>query len=159
MNRSLLLLAALLAGPIAALRAQLSISVNGQTTTIPAAELASLPHQEVTAFDAHEKKSHAYSGVPARVLLEKAGVVFGEPLRGKRLREVVVAQTRDHYSIVYALAEFDPDFNPRTILVVDRQDGQPLPESQAPYRLLIPGDKRPARWARMLTGFEVRPIE
>lgn len=159
MNRSLLLIAALLACPLAALRAQFLITVNGETTTIPAAEFASLPHQEITAFDAHEKKSHAYAGVPAQILLEKAGVVFGEPLRGKRLREVVIAQTRDHYSIVYALAEFDPAFNPRTILVVDRQDGQPLLESQAPYRLLIPGDKRPARWARMLTGFAVRSIE
>lgn len=140
-------------------RAQFTVTVNGQTTTIAAAELAAMPHHDVTAYDAHEKRQHVYSGVPAQALLEKAGIAFGEALRGKRLRQVVVAQTRDRYSIVYALAEFDPAFNPRTILVVDRQDGQPLPEQQAPYRLLIPGDKRPARWARMLTGFEVKSVD
>lgn len=159
MKRLLMLASALLLAPLAPLRAQFSITVNGRTTTIPAAEFAALPHQDVSAFDAHEKQEHTYSGVPAQELLEKAGVVFGEALRGKGLRQVVIARTRDHYAIVYALAEFDPAFNPRTILVVDRQDGQPLPEHQAPYRLLIPGDKRPARWARMLTGFEVKSVE
>lgn len=150
--------AALLAAP-SALRAQFSITVNGQTTTIPAAEFSTLPHETVTAFDAHDHQNHQYSGVAADALLSQAGVTLGESLRGKRLRQVVIAHTSDNYDIVYALAEFDPAFNPRTILVVDRQDGQPLNPTSAPYRLVIPGDKRPARWARMVTGFEIKAVE
>jgi hypothetical protein len=155
------------AGPILALltvlglraaEPALTISYDGQSTAFAAADLALLPHQDVTAFDAHEKQNHLYSGVPARDLLAKAGLPFGEKLRGKFLRLAVIAHTRDNYDIVYALAEFDDAFNNRTILLVDRQDGQPLPDGQGPVRLFIPGDKRPARWARMVTSLEVVPV-
>lgn len=137
----------------------LMISLGGKTTVIESADLAALAHQDVTAFDFHEKKDHVYSGVPVRDLLAKAGVEFGEKLRGRALRQIVIVHCRDHYDIVFALAEFDDAFNTRTILLVDRQDGQPLPEGQGPVRLVVPGDKRPARWARMVTSLEVVPVD
>jgi DMSO/TMAO reductase YedYZ molybdopterin-dependent catalytic subunit len=127
-------------------------------TAFAGAELSMLPHQDVTAFDFHEKQNHVYSGVPVRDLLAKAGVQFGEKLRGKNLRLVVVVHCRDHYDIVFALAEFDDAFNSRTILLVDRQDGQPLPDALGPVRLVVPEDKRPARWARGVTSLEVIPV-
>jgi hypothetical protein len=86
-------------------------------------------------------------------------VEFGEKLRGKGLRQVVIAHCRDHYDIVFALAEFDDAFNSRIILLVDRQDGLPLPLGQGPVRLVVPGDKRPARWARMVTSLEVVSVD
>ena len=134
---------------------RLTISYAGKTTAFAAAEISQLPHEDVKAFDAHEKQDHVYSGVPVRDLLAKAGVVFGEKLRGKALRQVVLVHCRDHYDIVFALAEFDAAFNNRTILLVDRQDGQPLPDALGPVRLVVPGDKRPARWARMVVSLEV----
>jgi hypothetical protein len=133
----------------------LQISYAGKTTAFAAADLSALPHQDVTAFDFHEQKNHLYSGVPVRNLLAKAGVLFGEKLRGKSLRLIVIAHCSDHYDIAYTLAEFDDAFNPRTILLVDSQDGKPLPEGQGPLRFVVPGDKRPARWARMVTSLEV----
>ena len=136
----------------------LTIVIDGKTTAYSGADLSLLPHQDVTAFDFHEKKSHVYSGVPVQDLLAKSGVQFGEKLRGKGLRLVVIAHCRDNYDIVFALAEFEDAFNSRTILVVDRQDGQPLPDALGPLRLVVPGDKRPARWARMLTSLEVVPV-
>ena len=63
--------------------------------------------------------------------------------------------TRDNYEVAYALAEFDEAFSDRTILLVDRQDGQPLFPGTGPVRLLLPGDKRPARWARMVSSLEI----
>ncbi len=137
--------------------ADLSLTVvnEGRPTVFAEADLSAMPHQDVTAFDFHEKKSHLYSGVPVRDLLAKAGIEFGEKLRGKNLRLAVLAHCRDHYDIVFALAEFEDAFNSRTILLVDRQDGQPLPDALGPLRLVVPGDKRPARWARMVTSLEV----
>jgi hypothetical protein len=145
-------------GAISALRAAdpgLQVSFAGKTTAFAAADLSALPHQEVTAFDFHEKQSHVYSGVPVHDLLEKAAVPLGEKLRGKSLRLVVIAHCSDHYDIVFALAEFDDAFNSRTILLVDSADGKPLPGGQGPLRLVVPGDKRPARWARMVSSLEV----
>jgi DMSO/TMAO reductase YedYZ molybdopterin-dependent catalytic subunit len=137
----------------------LTITFAGKSLVVGASDLAALARQDVTAFDFHEKRDHVYSGVPVKDLLAKAGVEFGEKLRGRGLRQIVIAHCRDHYDIVFALAEFDDAFNSRTILLVDRQDGQPLPDGQGPLRLVVPGDKRPARWARMLTSLEVVPVE
>ncbi len=136
----------------------MQVSYAGKTISFSAGDLSALPHQEVTAFDFHEKLNHVYSGVPVRDLLEKAGVQLGEKLRGKNLRLVVIAHCSDHYDIVFALAEFDDAFNSRTILLVDSADGKPLPNGQGPLRLVVPGDKRPARWARMVSSLEVTPV-
>jgi len=45
-----------------------------------------------------------------------------------------------------------------TILLVDKQDGQALVPGQGPIRLVVPGDKRPARWLRMLTSLEILSV-
>jgi len=133
----------------------LTVSYAGKTIAFQSADLAAQPHQDVKAYDFHEKMDHVYSGVPVRDLLEKDGVVFGEKLRGKSLRLVVLVHCSDHYEIAFTLAEFDDAFNSRTILLVDRQDDHPLFEGQGPLRIVVPGDKRPARWARMVTALEV----
>jgi DMSO/TMAO reductase YedYZ molybdopterin-dependent catalytic subunit len=133
----------------------LAVVYQGRTVEIAAAELSAMAHQEVTAFDAHEKRSHAYSGVPVRDLLARAGLEFGEKLRGRALRLAVLVHCRDHYDVVFALAEFDDSFNGRTILLADLEDGRPLPDALGPLRLVVPGDKRVARWARMVTSIEV----
>jgi len=158
-HAALLLGLILLSGTaVRAVEPLLKLVYQGKTVSIWQAEFSALHHQEATAYDSHEKENHVYSGVPVHDLLAKAGVPLGEKLRGKSLGLAVLVRCRDHYDIVFALAEFDPAFNPRTILLVDRQDGQPLPDAQGPLRLLVPGDQRPARWARMVTSLEVLPV-
>ena len=144
----------LLAPPVSA-DPSLEVRFEGKATVYEWSALEALPHQEVSAYDFHEKQNHTYSGVPVKSLLASAGVEFGEKLRGRSLKEVVIARCLDHYDIVFALAEFDDAFNSRAILLVDHQDGKALPLGQGPLRLVVPGDKRPARWARMVTSIEV----
>lgn len=133
----------------------LAIVYNGKTTAFTADQIAAVPHQSATAYNYHEKAVHTYGGVPVHDLLAEVGVAFGEKLRGTGLRQVVVVHCRDGYAIVFALAEFDPDFNPRTILLSDTEDGKPTSAGQGPLRLVVPGDKRPARWARQVTSLEI----
>ncbi|MGH7995422.1 MAG: hypothetical protein ACREFX_03620 [Opitutaceae bacterium] len=56
---------------------------------------------------------------------------------------------------LFAVSEFDGAFGNRTILLVDRQAGRPLAPGEGPWRLVCPGDKRPARWARMVIELDV----
>lgn len=127
----------------------------GQTIALTSQELGLLPHTELTAFDPHEKKEHRYSGVPVRDLLSKVGIQFGEKLRGPGLRLAVMVRSKDGYSTLFALAEFDDAFSSRTILLADGEDGKPLEQHFGPLRLIAPGDKRSGRWARMVTSIEV----
>lgn len=59
------------------------------------------------------------------------------------------------YAAVFALAELDSSVQDSGVLVADTLDGQPIPDKLGPLRLIVPHDKRPARWVRMLHSITV----
>jgi hypothetical protein len=134
----------------------LQVSYLDKKVSLDAGELAKLPATEVDASD-HQTK-HRYSGALVRDILGLVGVPFGDALRGKALSLVVRITANDNYTVVFALAEFDPGFSDRSIVLADQQDGQPLPDNAAPFRIVIPGDTHPARWIRQVRSIEVIPL-
>jgi hypothetical protein len=44
------------------------------------------------------------------------------------------------------------------VILADRADGAPLPVGIGPYRLIVEGDQRGARLARMVASIEVRRL-
>ena len=152
--RALLLL--LLAPGLRAAGPVLTVAGPDKALAFTAEEFAALPHLEVSALDPHGGATHRYSGVAMREILARAGAPLGDSLRGKSLQLVVVVHSRDGYSIAFALAEFDPAFSDRSILLADEQDGKPLPADSSPLRVIVPGDKKAARWARMVDAVEIR---
>ncbi len=133
----------------------LTVVLPGKSIAFTSDEMGGFPHTEISAFDPHEKKEHRYSGVPVHDLLSRVGVQFGEKLRGPSLRLAVILHAKDGYATLFALAEFADEFSDRTLLLADGEDGKPLPPGLGPFRLIAPGDKRAARWARMVTSIEV----
>ena len=131
------------------------VTYAGKTRAFTAAEIAALPHEQVSAFETHQKKTHVYSGVPVRNLLALCGAPMGEKMKGPAFRLAVVARSLDRYEVVYSLAEFDAAFNNRTILLVDRQDDAVLGTGEGPVKIVVPGDTRAARWPKMVTSLEV----
>ncbi|WP_191908757.1 hypothetical protein [Larkinella humicola] len=49
-----------------------------------------------------------------------------------------------------------PDFATQPILLADSVDGTPLPAGVGPYRVVVPGEKKPARWVRGVKSIEIR---
>jgi DMSO/TMAO reductase YedYZ molybdopterin-dependent catalytic subunit len=133
----------------------LKLSAGAQTISLTADDMRQMPHTDLTATDPHGNTTHVYSGVLMRALLAKVDAPLGERMRGPALRLAVVFHAADGYATVFALAEFDEAFSNRQLLLADAEDGKPLPANAAPYRLVVPGDKRAARWARMITSIEV----
>jgi len=41
------------------------------------------------------------------------------------------------------------------IILADHRDGKPLDAHEGPLRIVVPGDKRGARWIRGVTSLEV----
>ena len=120
-----------------------------------AADLAALPRAKVSVRDEHGTRV-VYEGVPAREILQRASAPLGKALRGSNMTMCVVAGGSDGYQAVFALAEFDPGFTDQLILVADHRDGQPLNSREGPLRLIVPSDKRPARWVRALTTLRLK---
>jgi hypothetical protein len=62
----------------------------------------------------------------------------------------------DGYEIVFSLAELDPGFTDRVVLLADRMDGRPLPAALGPFRLIVPGEKKHARWTWGVTTLLIK---
>jgi hypothetical protein len=114
-----------------------------------------LKHTSLSATNPHEKKPVTYSGVPLADLLKEAGVPSGENLRGKALATSIVVIANDGYQVVFSIAELDESIGNLQVLVADREDGKTLAQTVGPLRLVVPGDKRPARWVRMVKAIRV----
>ena len=93
---------------------------------------------------------HTYAGCWLADVLKRAGMDFGANLHGRALTKYLLVEALDKYRIVFALPEFDPAFTDRVILVATVCDGKLLTPEQGPLRLIVPDDKRPARWMRQV---------
>jgi Oxidoreductase molybdopterin binding domain len=100
-----------------------------------------------------------FEGVALVELLQRAGVLLGKDLRGRRMVTDVVVGAADGCRVVLALPKVDPAYSDRLILLADRRDRQPLSPVEGPPRLIVPGDKRQARWVRQVTTVTVRLAE
>jgi hypothetical protein len=133
------------------------IDADGHSTTISAAQIANLPHVTVEARD-HDVPAR-FEGVPVSALLTTAGIQLRDTMRGPRMTEVILVEAADGYKVVFAVAEFDPAFAAREIILADKRDGKTLDAKEGPFRIVAPGDKRPARWIRQVTALKVIAVK
>lgn len=118
------------------------------------ADFSKLARKNVHAKD-HNGTESEYEGVALIDLLQLAGVKFGEHLRGKNLALYLVVEAADGYKAVFALPELDPAFTDRVIILADHRDGKPLAGNEAPYRIVVPDEKRQARWVRQVIALTI----
>jgi hypothetical protein len=130
---------------------------DGRHITLTADALQSLPQQTVRVHNPHTKADETYQGVELSLLLARLDAPLGPKLRGKALAMYVVAEGTDKYRAVYSLAEVDPAFHTGTVIVADREDGQPIAKD-GPFKLVNTEDKRPARWVRNLASIQMSSI-
>jgi hypothetical protein len=116
-----------------------------------------LPRQSIEARD-HGKPAR-FEGVWLRDVLERAGAPLGKKLRGENMSSVVLLSARDGYVAVFSLAELDPAFRDKPILLADRRDGQALAPDEGPLRLVVADEARSGRWIRQINHIEVRALK
>ena len=71
------------------------------------------------------------------------------------MRAYVTVDARDEYRGVFALPEFDADFTDRIIILAYERDGIPLDEKTGPLQIIVPSEKKHARWVRMVKEIRV----
>ena len=134
------------------------LTISGEVANpvkLTADDLAKLPRRNVQAKD-HDGNATAFEGIELGEVLRLAGVKSGEQLRGKELALFLVVDAADGYRAVFALPELDHAFTDRIILLADRRDGKPLTEKEGPLRIVVPDEKRQARWVRQVTSLTIR---
>jgi hypothetical protein len=120
------------------------------------AEIEALPHIKVTVAI---HGASAFEGVSLQQLLDKAGVGFGESLRGARMASCLLVEGADGYRVVIALPELDPAFTDKQIILAFLKDGKALDDNEGPYRVVIPDEKRPARSVRQVTALKIVDVK
>jgi DMSO/TMAO reductase YedYZ molybdopterin-dependent catalytic subunit len=121
-------------------------------------DLRALPRRRLTVTDNRGGRV-TYDGVPVVEILRRAEAPLGRQLKGPQLRFYVIVEASDAYQAVFALPEFDPDFTDRVIILADEQDGHALPPPEGPFRLIVEGEKRHARWVREVTTLDVEQAQ
>ena len=137
---------------------QLIVQTEAGQQILSRADLDALPHVKVTASE-HGSPAVSFEGVTLKSVLEKAGVTFGESMKGKRLTNCLLVEAADGYRAVIALAELDPAFTDKQTVLAFLRDGKPLGEKEGPYRIVIPDEKRMARWVRQVTTLKIVDVQ
>jgi hypothetical protein len=136
---------------------QIVLHVNGYVErhlALTPTDLARFPRHIIRAKDELGKES-LFEGVLLDDILRAADVKFGKELRGKRLSDYLLVETSDGYRVVFALPELDSTFGETAILLADTRDGRPLEGNDGRLRLIIPNEKRYARWVRQVVRLTV----
>jgi len=129
----------------------------GKQTVLTRSDIDALPHVKVVAGSAN--MAATFEGIHLKAVLEKAGVTLGETLKGKRMASCLLVEAADDYHVVIALPELDPAFTDKQIVLAFARDGKPLDAKEGPYRLVIPDEKRMARWVKQVTTLKIVDVQ
>jgi hypothetical protein len=125
----------------------------GSSATLTSAELAAMPQRMVTTTE--HGAPVAFQGVLLKDLLSRLKLPSDDEFRRAAASYYLLVNAKDGYKVVFAWAELDPSFTDRPVYVVTSRDGKPLTDRDGPFQLVVPDDKRPARWIRQVTGIRI----
>jgi DMSO/TMAO reductase YedYZ molybdopterin-dependent catalytic subunit len=119
------------------------------------ADLRHFPRtEERVSFEGeHGQTTATYGGVKLWTLLEQTGALQQSKPRD-RVAKVLFATGRDGYTAALALAELDPAFEGKPVLIADAADGHPAVDGG--LRLVVPGDRRGGRSVRDVVRIVLR---
>lgn len=126
------------------------------TGTLTPDELSRLPviEQDVRYQTSKGEESGRYKGPLLWSVLEARGIA-DLPGHNAQLKHGFVVEGRDGYRIVFSIGEIDPDFGNAPIQLATERDGKPIVATEG-YRLVVPGDKRGARYVKDVVKIEVQ---
>jgi hypothetical protein len=128
----------------------------GKAVTVTPELLAGLERD--TATMVNHGVSHTYEGVVLTELLRLVGAPTGAAVHEAAVKDYLVVTGADGFRAVLSLAETDHSVQAHPTILADRMDGAPLIEHDAPYRVVIDGDRKPSRSVYRVVKIEVKVL-
>ena len=124
-----------------------------QTHNFDPATIEKFPavEEKVSFLTAHGPEQATYTGALLWSVIDSAAMLHGD--RPARLRRTIWVTGRDDYTVVLALAEIDPEFEGKQVLLAYRRDGKPIDGNT--LRLVVPGDRHGGRSVRDVVRIDV----
>lgn len=133
------------------------ITVSGEVpkrVTLQESDLQKMNQVTVHRLD-KEGQENSFTGTPLTEILSHCKVTTGSELRGENLSKYVLIKCADGYEVLFSLAELDEEFTNQVIILARLKNGEPLPQGEGPFRVILPNDKIPARCAFQVTELVV----
>jgi DMSO/TMAO reductase YedYZ molybdopterin-dependent catalytic subunit len=108
--------------------------------------------RNVTFTSGLDKEHHTGVGVPLLPLLQAAEPRTEEAPKHYDLTFLVVLEALDRYRVFFSLAELLPSCGRAQAFLIWEVDGMPLPEKQAPLRLVVLSDHGHDRYIYGIAG-------
>jgi len=128
--------------------------IGGKSVALAGWDLSKLPQQTVKTTD--HGIPVTFEGVLLTDVLAKVDLPAGEKFHKTAASYYLVVDAKDGYRAVFAWAELDATFMDKSVYVVTKRDGKPLSETDGPFELVVPGEKRAARWVRQVTALTIK---
>ena len=128
--------------------------LDGTSVTLSIDDLSKMPQHKIDVID-HVTPAK-FEGVALSDVFAKVALPSGEKYHKSATSYYLLVQAKDGYRAVYAWAELDPSFMDKPIFVAFKRDGKPLSDKEGPFRIVAPGEKRPARWAWGVVSLKIK---
>jgi hypothetical protein len=131
--------------------------LRGEIAALSVVDLARMPQVHITLT--HMGRTSDYAGPELAALLRQVDAPLGARMHGRAVATAVLVTASDGYRTVLSLGEVDPELRPGArVILADQEDGRPLPPNEAPARLVIDGDAKPARDAHSVISIDLRQL-
>lgn len=132
------------------------VGPTGKTLKITPAVLADLDREQATMIN--HSQPHTYEGVRLTELLRLVDAPTGARVHAEAVKDYLVITGGDGFRAVMSLAETDGSVQAHPVILADKMDGAPLTAHDAPYRVVVDGDKKPSRSVYAVTRIEVKVL-
>ena len=132
------------------------VGPTGKTLAVTPQVLDGLERAEATMIN--HGAAHTYEGVRLTELLRLVDAPTGARIHAEADRDYLVVTGGDGFRAVFSLAETDRSVQKHAVILADHMDGAPLLPHDAPYRIVVDGDQKPARSVYAITRIEVKVL-
>jgi hypothetical protein len=133
------------------------LAPNGRTATLDPVALAHMPSvgTHISFLTEHGPEAADYNGATLWSVLQQLGLITSANPRDRE-KQAIVVTGHDGYAVVLAMAEIDPAFEGKQVVLADQVNGQAMPGGE--IRVVVPGDRRGGRSVRDVVRIEIRNV-
>ena len=144
------------AAPAAPVKQTVVVGPAGKTLVLTPAVLADLDRAQATMIN--HSVPHTYEGVRLTEILRLVDAPTGARIHADADKDYLVVTGGDGFRAVFSLAETDRSVQRHAVILADKMDGAPLLAHDAPYRIVVDGDQKPARSVYAISRIEVKVL-
>jgi hypothetical protein len=144
------------AAPATPVKETVVVGPTGKRLVLTPAVLADLGRAEATMIN--HSVAHTYEGVRLTELLRLVDAPTGARIHADADKDYLVVTGGDGFRAVFSLAETDGSVQRHPVILADKMDGAPLIGHDAPFRIVVDGDQKPARSVYAVSKIEVKVL-